>query len=151
MYLKQLWPKHLHPWILKIVCWCSILLVAFDVLAPERWKLGVAAHAPWITLVVLSLFVLAYLEGERLHPRLLKAAQLGIREIYRSRADQDQVKEYEDLVRGAKQSLFIVGITLKDLSHEQKEHLLRRSADALPFSRRLRLVDFCGRNPCLAG
>src|SRR5258708_3002381 len=115
MSWTQTWIRHLHPWVLTIVFWCSIILVPFYLFAPESWKLGVAAHAPWITLILLSLFVLAYLERERGHQHLLQAAQLGIKEIYRSRVDQDQIREYEDLLGHAKQSLFIVGVTLKDL------------------------------------
>jgi hypothetical protein len=129
MSWTQAWIKHLHPWVLTIVCWSSITLVAFDVFAPERWKVGVVAHAPWITLILLSLFVLAYLEKERARQQLLQAAQLGIKEIYRSRVDQDQIREYEDLLGHAKQSLFIVGVTLKDLSREPGNHLLKRAAD----------------------
>jgi hypothetical protein len=49
-----------------------------------------------------------------------KWERLGITEIYRSRDDDGQKQEYLKLLRKASEDLFIIGVTLKDLTlHEQ--------------------------------
>ncbi len=54
-----------------------------------------------------KLFVLAYLDKEREHPHLLHAAQLGVKDVYRSRMDPEQIKEYQSFLTNAKRSLFL--------------------------------------------
>lgn len=107
----------------------AILLAAFVVIVEPLtgWLPGIHAFVPGITLVLLSTFVLYFFARERMLQDYTRWQGLGIRAIYRSRNDKDQYDEYMQLLQGAEKELFIVGITLKDLSRDHAP-LLREKA-----------------------
>lgn len=108
------------------LCIGAIVAEVLDILLPEHLKLHMQDHAPMITVILLSLYVLAYLEqGETKRDRM---RQLGIKNIFRDRLDEGQMASYQALLATAAHELFIVGITLKDLSREQGKHLRDRAA-----------------------
>ncbi len=112
-----------------------IAVLAWDVLAlfvvgvfPEHVKIALTRDVPLITLLLLSLYVLASMQHDRAQPHLTRAADLGIKNIYKSRVDEGQMASYLELLQGAKKELFIVGITLKDVGADQFDHLVERAS-----------------------
>jgi len=126
MASPQSWLRKAEDIVLWAVALCSILILVADIILPESWKHLVAEQAPVLTLLLLSLFVLAYLRHTRLRSRLDNALRLGVKEIYLSRYDEEQIKAYRELLNGAERELFIVGVTLRDLSREQSQHICDR-------------------------
>lgn len=125
---KQSWFRKAEDIVLIGVAGCSIAILIAHIVLLDEWKRKIADQAPLMTLLLLSLFVLAYMRHSRLRSRLDNAARLGVKEIYLSREDEDQQKAYRELLGRAEKELFIVGITLRDLSREQSKHLRERLA-----------------------
>ena len=105
----------------------SIAILIFDVFLPEHLKSSLTSRAPMITLLLLSLYVLT--SFEHAHPQVLlsRALDLGIKNIYRNREDGVQRTSYYHILESARQELFIVGITLKNLTEEQFRRLVERA------------------------
>lgn len=126
MTVREVWFRHGHRWVLTALCLGAILAEALDALLPQRLKFGMEEHAPMITVILVSMFILAYLERDG--TKRDRLSELGIENIYRTRVDDGQFQSYQELLSTAKHELFIVGITLKDLSREQRGHLLERAS-----------------------
>lgn len=124
--LREVWFRHGHRWVLRILCLGAILAEALDILLPKHLKFGMEEHAPMVGLVLLSLYILAYLERDG--AKRDRLGELAIENIYRGRLDEGQIAGYQGLLATAKHELFIVGITLKDLSREQGRHLRERAS-----------------------
>ena len=106
------------------------IFIALFVLVVEPltgWLPALHDYVPTITLVLLSSFVLYYFGREQFMVEYTRWKALGIRSVYRSRTDNDQFDEYMRLLSGAEKDLFIVGITLKDLSLDHAPLLLDKA------------------------
>jgi hypothetical protein len=53
---------------------------------------------------------------------------MGITTIYLSRADRGQKDAYVNILQGFEKDLFVVGVTLKDLTHDERPQLLTKCA-----------------------
>jgi hypothetical protein len=123
---EQSWFQRPHRWLLIALCLGAIGTELWDILMPEPAKLHLVGYAPLVTLALLSLYVLHYLEEDG--QRNSRMSELGIKRIYRSRIEQEQIASYQGLLASAKKELFIVGITLKDISREQSAHLRQKAS-----------------------
>lgn len=112
---------------IAILAWHVLALFVVNVF-PERLKSALTGDVPLITLLLLSLYILISLQHDHPQQHLSRAADLGIKNIYKSRDDEGQMASYLDLVQGAKRELFIVGITLKDMSAAQFERVVDRAS-----------------------
>ncbi len=127
MAIRKAWFQRPHRWLLTILCVGAISIEFWEVLAPERFKLGLRENAPLVILALLSLYILAYLEQDGPKRNLL--AELGIENIFRSRKEQGQIGSYQNLLASAKVTLFIVGITVRDISHDEDGYLRAKAAE----------------------
>ena len=123
---RTFWHRHIHPWILLAVSLIAIAAVVADIVAPEAAKDAIRQHVPYVTLILLSLYVISYLEDH--DPKPDRLAEFGIANIYRGRLDEGEMASYQRLLSSAQKELFIVGITLKDVSQDHNRQLLDRAS-----------------------
>lgn len=124
MSLKKAWFQRPHRLLLQIVCVGAIGIELWEIF---KFKPDLKESAPLVILGLLSLYVLAYLEEQG--PRRDRLAELGIENIFRVRADLGQDISYRSLLESAKRNLFIVGVTLNDVSRLYGGELRRRASD----------------------
>src|SRR5438128_7891709 len=121
----------------------SILVISIE------W-LHLREHIPAGSLILLATFVLFFLLGYERHIRKITSSvadykilvekglasiaeqgrkweQMGIREIYRSRDDPGQKRVYTSLLDNATSAIFIVGVTLRDVTHDQYPKLFEKA------------------------
>ena len=126
----------------------SVLTLTVEPLLPAQFL----AKIPAVMLILLASFVLVFLFGyERrviemstimtdcrdivqqtragMSEHVRRWEGLGITEIYRSRSDPGQKEEYVNLLQKAGCDLFVVGVTLKDLTREDRPTLIEKATN----------------------
>lgn len=111
-----------------LLAWCAIAVVIADILLPHSLQEKITPHVPLATLFILSLFAIAFLRHSHAQTRLAHAHRLGLKDIYASRYEEDQIGSFRELLTHAKHELLIVGITLRQITKEHADDLRKRAA-----------------------
>ena len=118
MNLKRFWPPEAHHRVMVLLSTAAVVIVVAHIFLPKALLDKAEIDIPLVTLVLLALYVLAYVGNEAEESGLRHAAELGLKEVFSSRLEAGQSDEYSDLLENAKSELFVVGVTLKDLTSD---------------------------------
>ena len=128
MSIRRFWPPEVHHRVMVLLSAAAVGVVFAHLILPETLLERFRINIPLVTLVLLALFVLAYIGNEAEESGLRHAEELGLKEVFASRMEPGQSEEYSDLLKNAKSELFVVGVTLKDLTNDIGGLLLERAS-----------------------